>query len=85
MLPCVFHDISRHRRAQAALSSARQAADAANQAKSAFLATMSHEIRTPLYGVLGTRWSCWGTPRWTPGSRSSLRTIESSSSRCCCS
>jgi signal transduction histidine kinase/ActR/RegA family two-component response regulator len=30
-----------------------QAAEAANAAKSAFLATMSHEIRTPLNGVLG--------------------------------
>ena len=29
------------------------AADAANQAKSAFLATMSHEIRTPMNGVIG--------------------------------
>lgn len=32
---------------------ARQEAEAANQAKSAFLAVMSHEIRTPLNGVLG--------------------------------
>jgi signal transduction histidine kinase/ActR/RegA family two-component response regulator len=31
----------------------RAAAEAANQAKSAFLATMSHEIRTPMNGVIG--------------------------------
>jgi signal transduction histidine kinase/ActR/RegA family two-component response regulator len=35
------------------LEDARDAAHAASQAKSAFLATISHELRTPMNGVLG--------------------------------
>jgi signal transduction histidine kinase/AmiR/NasT family two-component response regulator len=40
-------------RANRRLRAAQAQAEAANAAKSAFLATMSHEIRTPLNGVLG--------------------------------
>ncbi|XVO90121.1 ATP-binding protein [Pseudomonas palleroniana] len=54
VLFCAFSDLSARKQVEAALEEARQSADAANAAKTLFLATMSHEIRTPLYGVLGT-------------------------------
>ncbi len=54
VLICAFSDITERKQVELALQQARTLADAANEAKTLFLATMSHEIRTPLYGVLGT-------------------------------
>lgn len=52
-LQSVGRDVTDRTETERALSGARDQADAANRAKSRFLAMASHEIRTPLNGIIG--------------------------------
>jgi PAS domain S-box-containing protein len=73
----VARDVTERRAFEAEMSTAKQAAEAANQAKSDFLANMSHEIRTPLNGVIGVV-DALSQTELTPAQREMVSLIESS-------
>ena len=71
------HEITERRKAEAEMRRAKDAAEAADAAKSHYLAIMAHEVRTPLAGIVMMMQNL-GLEKLDPGYQADLKLVENS-------
>jgi signal transduction histidine kinase/CheY-like chemotaxis protein len=77
-LICMAQDMRERKQVERELLLAKESAEAANRAKSMFLASMSHEIRTPMNAILGYSQLMLRDPVLGPEAKGNLNIINRS-------